>query len=347
MGRDPTAWRPRDKEAFRRIVRQIRVGPLRQRYLVILHWALGRSVRATAEALQCSVSTVIKCRRRYREKGLAGLDDRRADNGCPKVTPDYEVALFRAVDKSPRDFGHRRPTWTQELLAKVLAKKTGIRVSVSTIHRALRRIGARLGRPKPIVGCPWPAKSRKRRIRMIRRMVDTLPKNEVAFWEDELDVHLNPKIGPDWMLPGKQKRVMTPGKNEKRYVAGAMEARTDRLVWTHAMKKNSELFVALLTKLNRTYSHCRRIHVILDNYVIHSSRRTCEALAALGGRIVLHFLPPYCPDDNRIERKLWREVHANVTRNHNCKTMTGLMAELAAYFAAYNATITRHMREAA
>lgn len=347
MGRDPTAWRPGEKAAFRRIVRQIGVGPLRQRYLVILHWALGRSVRWTAGALQCSVSTVIKCRRRYREAGLAGLDDHRADNGCEKVTPDYEVALFRAVDGTPPDYGHRRPTWTQELLVKVLVKTTGIRISVSTMSRALRRIGARLGRPKPVVGCPWPAKSRKRRIRMIRRLIETLPKNEAAVWEDELDVHLNPKIGPDWMLPGKQKRVMTPGKNEKRYVAGAMDARTDRLVWTQAMKKNSELFVALLIKLDRTYSHCRRIHVILDNYVIHSSRRTLEALAGFGGRIVLHFLPPYCPDDNRIERKLWREAHANVTRNHNCKTMTLLMAELSAYFAAYNAATARQIRKAA
>lgn len=347
MGRDPTAWRPGEKEAFRQIIRQIRSGPLRQRYQVILHWASGRSVRSTAAALQCSVSTVIKCRQRYRENGLAGLDDRRADNGRGKVTPDFEVALFRAVDGSPQDFGHRRPTWTQELLTKVLAKETGIRVSISTMSRTLRRIGARLGRPKPIVGCPWPAKSRKRRIRMIQRLIDTLPKDEAAVWEDELDVHLNPKIGPDWMLPGKQKQVMTPGKNEKRYVAGAMDARTERLIWTPAMKKNSDLFVALLIKIDRTYSHCRRIHVILDNYVIHSSRRTREALAAFGGRIVLHFLPPYCPDDNRIERKLWREAHANVTRNHNCETMSELMAELTAYFAAYNAAITRQLRKVA
>ena len=31
--------------------------------------------------------------------------------------------------------------------------------------------------------------------------------------------------------------------------------------------------------------------------------------------MVLHFLPPYCPDHNRIER-LWKDLHDNVTRNH-------------------------------
>jgi hypothetical protein len=37
----------------------------------------------------------------------------------------------------------------------------------------------------------------------------------VAVYEDEVDIHLNPKIGPDWMTRGQQKEVMTPGKNEK------------------------------------------------------------------------------------------------------------------------------------
>ena len=57
-----------------------------------------------------------------------------------------------------------------------------------------------------------------------------------------------------------------------------------------------------------------------------STRRDARArlLAALGGRIVLHFLPPYCPDANRIER-VWQDFHANVTRNHRCKTMNRLL----------------------
>jgi len=32
---------------------------------------------------------------------------------------------------------------------------------------------------------------------------------------DEVDIHLNPKIGGDWMLAGQQRRILTPGKNQK------------------------------------------------------------------------------------------------------------------------------------
>ena len=36
-----------------------------------------------------------------------------------------------------------------------------------------------------------------------------------VFYEDEVDSHLNPGIGADWQLRGQQKRVVTPGQNEK------------------------------------------------------------------------------------------------------------------------------------
>jgi transposase len=61
--------------------------------------------------------------------------------------------------------------------------------------------------------------------------------------------------------------------------------------------------------------------------VIHSSKITQRRLLDLGGRIALHFLPPYCPDANRIERR-WLDLHANVTRNHRCTSMKKLLAEV-------------------
>lgn len=35
-----------------------------------------------------------------------------------------------------------------------------------------------------------------------------------VFYEDEVDIHLNPAIGADWQLRRQQKRVVTPGQNE-------------------------------------------------------------------------------------------------------------------------------------
>ncbi|MGH9785806.1 MAG: transposase [Terriglobia bacterium] len=73
-----------------------------------------------------------------------------------------------------------------------------------------------------------------------------------------------------------------------------------------------------------------RLHLVLDNYGIHSSRRVQEFLRQHEGRFQLHFLPPYSPDHNLIER-VWQEVHANVTRNHRCKTIEELMRRVISY----------------
>ena len=232
------------------------------------------------------------------------------------------------VPGSPRQHGYRRPTWTQELLILVLHKRTGIRISRTTMSRVLKRLKIRLGRPKPIVGCPWKKRRRIKRLREIREFIASVPKDEVVLYVDEVDIHLNPKIGPDWMLRGTQKTVMTPGKNQKRYLAGALNARTGRLTWVEADRKNSQLFILQLWQLvGRDYPQAKRIHLILDNYRIHSSLQTQAALARLDGRVVLHFLPPYCPDHNRIER-VWRDLHDNVTRNHQCRNMKELMMEV-------------------
>ena len=312
-----------------RVARNVKDAHLRTRHMIVLHSAAGKSQQQIAMMLGCSVSTVKRTRTRWRELGEAGLIDRREDNGPPaKADEAYAADLLAVLAHTPRQHGQRRPTWTQELMIRVMCGRGHPTVSRTTMGRLLHKLRVRRGTPKPTVRCPWSKRAKAARIRLIRRLVESLPPDEAAVWEDELDVHLNPRIGPDWMLPGTQRQVQTPGKNVKRYVAGALDAATDRLVWVTGGRKNSLLFIELLRKLLKVYADRKIIHVILDNYAIHTSRQTQAWLAEHGGRLRLHFLPPYCPDDNRIERRVWREVHANVTRNHACESIQQLMGEV-------------------
>ncbi len=104
-------------------------------------------------------------------------------------------------------------------------------------------------------------------MRAIQRLIDNLASDEVILYLDEVDIHLNPKIGPVWTPAGKQKYVRTPGCNEKRYLAGALNPKTGNLTWIEGDRKNSLLFLDLLYKfVTKTYRSARRIHFILDNY---------------------------------------------------------------------------------
>lgn len=295
----------------------------------------GKSSPTVADILCIAVSTVVRAAHAYLAEGVNGLYDKRRGNGRRKANGAFRVRLTDLLRRTPEDFGWRRPTWTRELLCRQMEREGRAAVSVSTMGRALAHIGARLGTPKPVVLCPWKRDAREAKLAEIRTLEERASAVEPVLYSDEVDIHLNPKIGRDWMLPGQQRRVVTPGKNEKFYLAGALDVRTGTLHTTGLANKGAALFCALLRDLAKQYGpEVERIHLIVDNYSIHSARETQRTLKELGGRIELHFLPPYCPDANRIER-VWQDLHANVTRNHRCKTMKGLLGNARAYLQRY------------
>lgn len=314
---------------------------------IIRNLARGESPTTIHRILGCGRSQVYRVAGRFIEHGPDGLVDHREDNGDSKVDGQYLAFVVVAVASSPEAHGYQRPTWTQELLILVAREKTGVAISRTTMSRLLGRLGIRHGRPKPTVACPWPKARKTRRLNEIRRLAERLPKGEVLLYEDEVDIHLNPKMGDDWMLPGQQKTVLTPGQNVKRYLAGAVNSRTGRLTWVEGVRKTSALFVSLVDHLlKRAYSRINTIHLVLDNFRIHSSRAVQAAQARWGQRVVLHFLPPYCPDHNRIER-LWKDLHDNVTRNHTCHSIEKLMQRVYDYLNQRRRTGKHHYVRAA
>jgi transposase len=305
----------------------------------------GESRFAAPRALGCAPSTAWRIVARFEAHGEVAVFDGRSDNGLRKVDADVEAGIRAILTKTAREYGFTRPTWTLAHLAGVIAEVLHVVLSGGHLWKLLRRLRVRWGRPRPVVACPWKAAQRKARIAFLRRLAAQPRQGEVVVFADEVDLHLNPKIGPDWMLPGVQRLILTPGKNEKRYLAGAYDHGRRKLVYVEGDRKASWLFLSLLRALLVAYRGMRTIHVILDNYVIHKSCIVKAWLAAHGARIQLQFLPPYCPQENRIER-LWLDLHARVTRHHRCRTMAELMGAVHAYLGRRFDLIAVHARAA-
>ena len=323
-----------ERRLLMRIVRKADDFATAMRFYAVALLGRGMSSPKIADILAIAVSTVVRAGHAYAAEGVAGLYDKRRSNGRPKADGAFRARVAEFLRGTPEDFGWKRPTWTRELLCLQAQREGRAVVTVSTMGRVLARLGARLGMPKPVVLCPWKRDAREARLAEIRALEERASAAEPVLYSDEVDVHLNPKIGRDWMLPGQQRRIVTPGKNEKFYLAGALDVRTGTLHTTGLAHKGAALFCVLLRDLAKHYRTARRIHLVVDNYAIHSARMTLRTLDELGGRIVLHFLPPYCPDANRIER-VWQDFHANVTRNHRCKTMKALLGNAREYLNRY------------
>ena len=335
MPRMVSGKRPTVKTALRRMLKKTNDKRLSIRIRIVLMNFGGHRVSLIAETVECSTKTVRRVVNRFVEQGIAGLYDRREDNGDLKLEEGYLGRLKEIVDLSPREFGYLRPTWTRELLVEVMVRETVIRIHPATMSRALKTIKARRGRPRPTVGCPWSKWAKTHRINQLKRLQERLKPGEILVYEDEVDIHLNPKIGLDWMNCGTQKEVLTPGQNKKRYLAGALNAENSELVVVEGERKNSDLFLKLLEKIKRKYADAKRIYVILDNYRIHSSKIVNAALAHHLSNITLEFLPPYCPNENRIER-VWKDLHDQVTRNHRHPALDDLMKDVRKFVTRYN-----------
>ena len=296
---------------------------LRAHLLILL--ADGWPWSVIVAVLFTSTSTINRWRLRYLEDGVqAVLEGRRARR---RAWQWWAVLVIEWVTlRSPRDFGFYRSRWTCGTIVTLLAEDYHVQVSRETVRRRLREDDLVWRRPRPVLGPKDPQRSTK--LRKIRALLRNLPADEVALFEDEVDINTNPKIGSMWMRRGQQAEVVTPGNNTKRYLAGSMNWRTGEVMLSEAgPRRNACLFLAHLDDLRRRFRHYRRIHVICDNAIFHNPER-CRAvrdyLAQWGHRIELHFLPTYAPETNPIER-VWWHLHEEITRNHRCANIDELL----------------------
>lgn len=310
------------RRRLRRVVQKSRDSEYARRSAGVLTlYETGNNVSETARRCHAGRATVRSWRRLYETEGESGLQPRGRGREDWKATALILEQLHELVHQAPTDLGYLRSRWSSELLALELRRQGCVEVHATTIRRWLARLYIVWRRARPTLRIADPRKAQ--RMRAIRRALRRASATDEVFYVDEADIDLNPKIGPAWTPCGVQPTVVTPGKNRKRYVAGALNARTGRVLWVEHVSKDSELFLRLMEALSHAYRRARRLYLILDNYGIHDSRLVRGWLAR-HPRFKRLFQPVYHPWVNRIER-LWKQLHDTVTRNHRCKDLDTLM----------------------
>jgi putative transposase len=297
---------------------------VRLRAHVILLLSAGHPWSLICAVLFCSSATVARWKARFEAGGVdALLAEKRGRRLARVAWVVLVVAWVRTM--TPRDFGYCRSRWSCAALALVLRDTRRVRVSDDTVRRWLRREGLVWRRPRPVLKPKDPRRAHK--LREIRELLRDLPDDEAAVFEDEVDLNLNPEIGCMWMERGVQARVVTPGTNVKRYLAGSMSWRTGEMVETLGPRRDAALFVRHLDDLRRRFRRYRVIHVVCDNARFHTaggSKAVRRYLQRWGHRIRLHYLPAYSPKDNPVER-VWWHLREQVTRNHRCQSIDELV----------------------
>jgi transposase len=298
---------------------------LRLRCHIVLLLAEGHPWATIIAVLFTSSQTIARWQTRFARDRVAGLLGQTRGAPSPFAARWVTSAVAWVLGKTPRAFGLFRSRWSCATVVLLLWQEHQVRVSRETVRQWLRRHELVWRRPRPVIGPQDPR--REEVLARLRRQMAATPGDETWVFMDEVDVNLNPAIGPMWMRRGQQAQVTTPGDNEKRYVAGSQHWRTGQVILTvgeRGQGRNAALFVRHLDDLRHRLRRYRVVHVLCDNAKPHDCRKVTEYLARHGDRIVVHYLPKRAPDCNPIER-IWWHLHDEITRNHGCTTMQELL----------------------
>jgi putative transposase len=310
-------------------LRRTRYGSLLALHILLL-CAAGRTPTAIAAVLFCSRSSVYRTVRAYRA-GTLGLEHDALGRLVPPLrttvlVPTLRRSLVALLKAPPRAYGWCRTRWSCATLALTLEAKRGLTASAETMRRWVHEVGWVWKRAKLVAKDDDP--HRVDRLARIRFVYERLQLWEAIVFADELDIQLLPKVGSAWTPQGTQVEVMTPGTNEKHYLAGALELATGTLHHCLGPRKTNVLFRGLLQRLDDAYpaTHYTRVYVVVDNYKIHKAKAV-EQWLAKHPRVKLLFLPTYCPRANPIERA-FGDVHDCCTRDHRRKRLRDLVADV-------------------
>ena len=307
---------PTEQARMRAELRRARYGYLLALHLLLL-CAAGRTPSEVASVLFCSRSSVYRVVRAYRT-GAFRVDEATThateQRRLRLLTPSLKRSVQALLKTTPHAYGWCRTRWSCATLAVEVQVRRGIAVSAETMRHWLHELGWEWKRAKVAAKDDDPRRVEK--LARIRLALERLRAGAALFFADELDINLLPKLGYQWMPKGEQVEVLTPGTNEKRYLAGALDLTTGTITHCVWYRKQAGLFLDLLETLDRTHPAPLFAHltVVADNAKIHYAQKVQQWLAA-HPRFALLYLPTYCPRANPIERA-FGDVHDKCTRNH-------------------------------
>lgn len=115
-----------------------------------------------------------------------------------------------------------------------------------------------------------------------------------------------------WILKGIRKEVATNGKQKRLNFIGGICLKGHRFIYQQADTVNADAIALFLTELRKRNPEKCKIHLIWDQAGYHKDKEVQRFAKGLG--IELHYLPPYSPNLNPIER-LWKIMHEKIRYN--------------------------------
>jgi transposase len=140
----------------------------------------------------------------------------------------------------------------------------------------------------------------------------SLGENDVIYFADSCHPQHQTRLAYGWIEKGTRKAVKMTACQKRINIIGAINLKTHQVEYQKVDWVNADSIKTFLRQLQTANPHSENIHLIWDNAGYHKSKEIRAFIE--NTNINLHFLPPYSPNLNPIER-LWKIMHEEVTYN--------------------------------
>lgn len=274
----------------------------------------GESPEDVARVMGVNRVTVYGWLSLYRSGGWDNLNARKRGGRKPKLDAHALQWIYKTVTLgNPNQMKMPFVLWSAKLLAVVIDKKLGVKVSKASVCRLLHQLGLSPQRPL------WRAYQRDPKM-VERWLKEEFPairaaakraKGEVWF-ADEAGVRSDAHSGTTWAPKGKTPIVSTTGARFGLNVISAVNRRGSLRFMCVEGKVNADVFIEFLKRLAASVDH--PVFLVVDGHPTHKALKTRTFVESLAGKLKLFFLPGYSPDLNPDEL-VWNNLKSQGTGN--------------------------------
>ncbi|MEX2047821.1 MAG: IS630 family transposase [Chloroflexota bacterium] len=263
---------------------------LGERAEIVLAAAAGESSAAIARRLRCSQPTVMLWRRRFAERGIAGLRDAERPGRPPTYDERFRQDLIAKSLEKPRAATH----WSTRRLARELG------VSAMTVQRIWKKERLKPHRSETFKFSRDPD--------LVRKVCDVVglylhpPEGALVLSVDEkTQIQALSRTQP--MLPlgaGQiERHTHDYRRNGTTDLYAALEVGSGKVIGKTTARHRAKEFLGFLRLLDRTYP-TGEIHVVLDNASTHKTPAVTRWLRR-HRRFHFHFTPTSASWMNQVE----------------------------------------------
>jgi transposase len=210
------------------------------------------------------------------------------------------------------------PRSTRHIGAFIEAEFGVVYESRSGLIALLHRLGLEYHAPK-IIPRKLGEDKQKAFIAAYEKLMNSLADNEAVLFADAVHPTHAARPAGCWALSQEKLAIEQTSGRQRINIHGAIDLETGQTRMIELETVDALSTIKLLESIEAFYPMLALIHVFLDNARYHHAKLVREWLAQPGRRIKLHFIPPYCPHLNPIER-LWGVMHKHVTHNKTYAT---------------------------